>query len=75
MFYQYILKKLKMELNELNDRDKSINEIFQVLVGYALIEKTKHNPELNKAARKKVIKELEKTDLYKKTILRASKEN
>lgn len=55
--------------------DKSMNELFQVLVGFALIEKTKNDPELNKAMRKKVIKELEKTDLWEEAIIRPSKEN
>ncbi len=55
--------------------DKAMNELFQVLVGFALIEKTKNDPELNKAMRKKVIKELEKTDLWEETIVRPSKEN
>jgi len=52
-----------------------LNELFQVLIGIALMEKTKNNPELKKATRKKVIKELEKTKLYNEIIVRASKEN
>jgi len=55
--------------------DESLNELLQVFVGFALIKKTQHDPALNKAARKKVIKELEKTDLYQEVIVRPSKEN
>jgi len=58
-----------------NDPDKSLNELLQIFIGMALIEKTKHNLELNKVARQKVASELEKTDIYKEVVGRASKEN
>jgi len=58
-----------------HEEDNDLSEIFQVFVGTALIEKTKHDPTLNKAVRKKVLASLEKTKLFKETIGRAMKEN
>jgi hypothetical protein len=55
--------------------DKELQELLIVLMGTALLEKTKHDPVLHAAARKKVIKEIEKTDLYQEVIVRPSKEN
>ncbi len=55
--------------------DKSLQELFTVMMGMALLEKTKHDPALHAAARKKVLKEIEKTDLYQEVIVRPSKEN
>jgi hypothetical protein len=55
--------------------DNSLNELLQVFIGFALIKKTENNPELNKSVRKKVIKELEKTQLYQDVIVRPAKEN
>lgn len=66
-------KKKKNVTDE--DVDKSLQELFTVLMGVALLENTKHDPELHKAARKKVIKEIEKTQLYQEVIVRPSKEN
>ena len=55
--------------------DKELNEVMQLLMGYALIENTKHDPTLNAAAKKKVYAEMEKTELYQKHVVRPSKEN
>lgn len=68
---------MKNKKNEKNDADvdKALNEMFQAMLGYVLLEKVKHDPELYKATRKKVIKELEKTDLWNEVIVRPSKEN
>ena len=70
-------KKNKNEKNknEKDDLDNVLEELFMVLMGHVMIENTKHNPELNKIVRKKVIKELENTNLFKETIVRATKEN
>ncbi len=58
-----------------SDVDKELQELLIVLMGAALLEKTKHDPALHAAARKKVLKEIEKTDLYQEVIVRPSKEN
>lgn len=57
------------------DVDKELQELMVVMMGAALLEKTKHDPVLHAAARKKVIKEIEKTELYQEVIVRPSKEN
>jgi len=66
-----------MSENKNNDDsvDKELHELLLVLMGAALLEKTKHDPVLHAAARKKVLKEIEKTDLYQEVIVRPSKEN
>ncbi len=58
-----------------NVDDKELNEILQVFIGAALIEHTKFDHKLNRAAREKFISEIEKTDLYKEVVIRATKEN
>lgn len=57
------------------DINKSLQELFTVMIGMALLENTKHDPKLHAAARKKVMKEIEKTELYQEVIVRPSKEN
>lgn len=66
-------KKKKNVTDE--DIDKSLQELFTVMVGYVLLEKTKHDPKLHAATKKKVLKEIEKTNLYQEVIVRPSKEN
>ncbi len=66
----------KKELKKDKDADKtSMNELLQVFIGVALIEHTKHDHVLNKAARKKFTEDISKTNLYKEVIERATKEN
>jgi len=57
-----------MEVLNNGQIDNSMDEILQIFVGFASIKK-------NPSERKKVIKELEKTELYQEVITRPSKEN
>lgn len=68
------MSKKKKNITD-EDVDKSLQELFTVMVGHVLLEKTKHDPVLHAAARKKVMKEIEKTELYQEVIVRPSKEN
>lgn len=68
------MRKKKKDVTD-EDVDKSLQELFIVMTGMALLENTKHDPKLHEAARKKVMKEIEKTELYQEVIVRPSKEN
>jgi len=68
------MSKKKKDVTD-EDLDKSLQELFTIMTGMALLEKTKHDPVLHAASRKKVIKEIEKTELYQEVIVRPSKEN
>jgi hypothetical protein len=68
------MSKKKKDVTD-EDVDKSMQEMFMAILGHALLERTKHDPVLHAAVRKKLMKDLEKTDLYKEVIVRPSKEN
>jgi hypothetical protein len=57
-----------MEVLNNGNIDNSMDELLQVFVGFASIKK-------DPSTRERIIKELEKTDLYQEVIVRPSKEN
>jgi hypothetical protein len=57
-----------MEVLNNGNIDDSMNEILQVFVGFASIKK-------NPSVRADVLRELEKTDLFREVVERPSKEN
>lgn len=57
-----------MEVLNNGNIDNSMNEILQVFVGFASIKK-------DPSVKEKVMKELEKTNLFKEVVVKPSKEN